>query len=233
MEDATTWRFGILGQTERPHSISDRLGANLAKRTSRRDEGANDRGLRDEFERELRPVLEIAYAAAYRLAGSRDDAMDLVQEATVHAYRGFHTFTPGTNFRAWFLRVLTNRYLKGRPRAARERALLALEEAEDIYLYRMSRGAGLSSDGDPASAVLDRLDGEAVQAALDMLPDEFRTVAILALVDEATYEDISEMLGIPIGTVRSRLHRGRKLLQKALWQVALARGLVSEEAGHA
>lgn len=233
MAHASTWRFGIFGRVECPHSISDRLGSGLAQQTSRTDDKAHDRDHREAFERELKAILEIAYAAAYRLAGSRDDAMDLVQEATVHAYRGFHTFKPGTNFKAWFLRILTNRYLKSRPKVAREKAALALDEAEDIYLYRMSRSAGLASDGDLASAVSDRLDGEAVQAALDMLPDEFRTVAVLALVDEATYEEISETLGIPVGTVRSRLHRGRKLLQKALWQVAQSRGLVPEEGSRA
>ncbi len=226
-----TWPIAAFGYAR--DSRSDRLtpitAMNPANAQANRSKGARDR---ETFEAMLRPVLDIAYAAAYRLTGSRDDAMDLVQDATIQAYRGILTFAEGTNFKAWFLRILTNRYLKTRPKATRERAVLSLDDAEDLFMFRKSGDADAStSRNDPVSVVIDRLDSEAIQAALAMLPDKFRTVSILALVHESSYEEISETLGVPIGTVRSRLHRGRKLLQRALWDVALARGLVEGAQG--
>ena len=185
---------------------------------------------RDDFAHELDRVMDVAYALAYRLSGDRDVAMDLVQDAALQAFRGRHTFQIGSNFKAWFLRVVTNRFLKTRPRAQRDRQLLALEDAEDVFLFKRTAEAGLhQSAADPAAAVMDRLDAEAVQDALERLPDEFREVAILSLVHEYRYDEIAEMLGIPIGTVRSRLFRGRRLLQKALWEVAQGRGFGEAE----
>lgn len=177
------------------------------------------------FESLLEPVAGVAYRVAYNLTRNAEDAMDLVQEATLLAYRAFETFQTGSNFRAWFLRILTNRFLKTKAKHRLE--TVPLDDAEDVFLYRKTKEAGLHGNSDdPARLVLDGLDLESVQEAMEQLPDEFRTAAVLYFLNDFTYEQIAEVLEIPVGTVRSRLHRGRKLLQKALWDVALARGIV-------
>lgn len=181
---------------------------------------------RAQFDNELRPVLDLAYRYALRLTGTPDDAMDLVQDAAVQAFRAFHTYTPGTNFKAWLLKILTNRYYairKHRPNT------LALDEAPDLFLFEQAKRNGVAIDDDPAAWVLGKMDGEAIQAAIEKLPDEYRTVAVLYFLSEMPYEQIAETLEVPIGTVRSRLHRSRKLLQVALWQIAQDRGYVSTE----
>ena len=122
-------------------------------------------------------------------------------------------------------RILTNRFLK--IKARRRTETVPLEDAEDVYLYRKSKEAGLhGNNDDPASIVLDGLDVEAVQDAMGQLPEEFRMAAVMYFLNDFSYEQIAEVLEVPIGTVRSRLHRGRKLLQKALWSVASERGIV-------
>ena len=186
---------------------------------------------RESFERELNPLLEVAYAYAYKMTRNREAAMDLVQDASVQAYRSRHTFQPGTNFRAWLLKVLTNRFLKERAKAKRRGSELSLDEAQDAFLFRESAKAGLhATEKNPAAVVMDQLDAEAVEEALQQLPDDFRQVALLYFLNEFSYEEIAEVLGVPVGTVRSRLHRGRKLLQRALWDIAVGRGLVPRTA---
>jgi RNA polymerase sigma-70 factor (ECF subfamily) len=149
--------------------------------------------------------------------------MDLVQEAAVQAFRSLGTFQEGTNFRAWFMKVLTNKFYKSRAREARRGRTVPLEDAEDLFLYRESEKAGVL---DTVDAVFDKLEEEEVQRAIDDLPEEFRIVCLLYFMNDFSYEEIAEAAGIPLGTVRSRLHRGRKLLQKSLWGVAESRGLV-------
>jgi RNA polymerase sigma-70 factor (ECF subfamily) len=183
---------------------------------------------RNHFERLLHPILGVAYGTALKLTGNRDDAMDLVQDATLQAFRFFGTFEPGTNFKAWFFKILTNRFLKGRIRAAKQSLCVPLEDAEDLFMYVQTGRSGLHTAEDPASLLMDRLDSEAVQEAIDRLPEEFRVVSILYFLNDFKYEDIAEVVDCPVGTVRSRLHRGRKLLQRALWELAVARGIVAE-----
>ncbi|MGV3617261.1 MAG: sigma-70 family RNA polymerase sigma factor [Fimbriimonas sp.] len=173
------------------------------------------------FDAELSPVLCLAYRYAKRLVGSHDDAMDLVQDSAVSAFRAFHTYTPGTNFKAWFLRILTNRYYA----THRNRlATVALADAPELYLYDHAKQLGTPMEEDPAAHLLGKMDGEAIQAAIDRLPEEYRVVAVLHFLSEMPYEEIAHTLEVPIGTVRSRLHRGRKQLQVSLWQIAEERG---------
>lgn len=187
---------------------------------------------RQVFENYLGQVLDLAYRYAYRLAGNRDDAMDLIQDASVAAFRGFKSFTPGTNFRAWFFRILTNRHYS-RPKSGRNN--VSIEEAPDLFLYEKAKRDGVEFDDDPAAKVLGQMDSDQIQAAIDRLPEEYRVVAVLYFLSEMPYEEIAETLEIPLGTVRSRLHRARKMLQVSLWRIAQERGFVSEtEApGHA
>jgi len=182
---------------------------------------------RRRFEALLAPLLQPAYGLAYSLTRNRDDAEDLVQEAALQAYRAFHTFRPGTNFRAWFYRVLTNLHYYRHRKSRREVETTAWEEAPDLYLYTRTKEAELHARAeDPAALVLGRLTTEQVTAAIAGLPEEFRVVCALNLLEEMPYQEIAEVLACPVGTVRSRLHRGRKLLQQALWQVAVEAGVV-------
>ncbi|MBS1713420.1 MAG: sigma-70 family RNA polymerase sigma factor [Armatimonadetes bacterium] len=183
---------------------------------------------RKEFEDLLAPVAAVAYRVAHGLTHNAEDAMDLVQDATVQAFRAFGTFASGSNFKAWFLRILTNRYLKSRSKKALP--VQSFDEVEDVYLFQMTRQAGLHGNPeDPVRLVLDGLELESVQQAMQTLPDEYRSAAVLYFLEDSSYEEIAHVLDVPVGTVRSRLHRGRKLLQKALWEVAVERGIVSVE----
>lgn len=183
---------------------------------------------RAQFESLLQPVLDVAYGYAYKLTGNAEDAMDLVQEASVQAFRSIGTFEVGTNFKAWFMKILTNKFYKSKAREARRGTTVPLDEAEDLFLFNEAEKAGIR---DAADEVLDKLDQEAVQRAIESLPEEFRVVSLLYFLNDFSYEEIADAAGIPIGTVRSRLHRGRKLLQKALWEMAEERGLVTAARG--
>jgi RNA polymerase sigma-70 factor, ECF subfamily len=184
------------------------------------------------FEALLAPIVANAYRVAYHLTRHRDDAEDLVQEAALQAFRAFGSFRPGTNFRAWFLRILTNLHYQRHRKSRREPAVVDLEDAPELYLYTQTAKAGLHQlADDPAALVLDRLDAGLVMEALGQLPEDYRIAAALYFVEELSYEEIAAAVGCPIGTVRSRLHRGRRLLQKALWELAEQRGIVRELEG--
>jgi len=186
-----------------------------------------------EFERQLTAVLDQAYGTALRLTGSPADAEDLVQDAALLAHRGFKGFTAGSNFRAWFYRILLNRFYSNYRRQRRAGVSVDLDETPELYLYQQAAATGVTPDADTATALVDRLDSELVQKALDALPEEFRTVATLYFMEDLSYQEIAEIVGVPVGTVRSRLHRGRRLLQRRLWQVALDSGIVAELDGGA
>lgn len=182
----------------------------------------------EDFESLLAPVVERAYGTALRLTGQAADAEDLVQEAALRAFQAFHQYRPGTSFRAWFFRILLNCFYASRRKKRPETSLDALEEAPPLYLYSRTAEAGLHAPGrDPAREVLDRIAGEDAPRAVAALPEEFRVVATLYFMDDFSYQEIANVLDVPVGTVRSRLHRGRKLLQKALWEVATDAGLVA------
>jgi RNA polymerase sigma-70 factor (ECF subfamily) len=174
----------------------------------------------------LAPILGPAYGTALHLTRNREDAEDLVQEAAVQAFRSFHTFQEGTNFNAWFFRILTNLFLNKYRQKQREPQVVEFEDAPDLYLYTQTRQAGLHvQSADPAALVLRKMEAEHVASAIAVLPEEFRTVCALYFVQEFSYQEIAEILGSPVGTVRSRLHRGRKALQRALWQIAQEQGI--------
>jgi RNA polymerase sigma-70 factor, ECF subfamily len=177
------------------------------------------------FERQLTPLLGAAYGTALHMTRHKDDAEDLVQEAAVRAFRSFHTFQEGTNFKAWFFRILTNLYLNQYRQKQRQPETVDLEDAPDLYLYSHTLSEGLHArSADPARLVLSKIDTESVAAAIAGLPEEYRTVCALYFVEEFAYQEIAEIVDCPIGTVRSRLHRGRKALQRALWQMAQDHG---------
>ena len=183
------------------------------------------------FEALLAQILPGAYGVARNLvgnsAGNATDAEDLIQEAALNAFRAFSSFTPGTNFKAWFYKILTNchfeRFRRKRP------ATVDLEEVTDLYMYRRTAEAGLHAGcDDPASLVMSKMTTEQVMAAIFGLPEEFQIVATLHFVDDMKYQEIAEVLECPVGTIRSRLHRGRKMLQQRLWTIAEQSGIVGE-----
>lgn len=181
----------------------------------------------EEFESLLEPLLNLVYRVAYNLAGSREEAENLVQEASLRAYKGFHGFTRGTNFKSWFLKIMKNVYWELGRRSQRKPQTCALDDAPDLYLFqKVESHPHLKATQDPAHAVLDRLSSEQVARAIGALPFDYRYVCVLYFLEEKAYAEISELLEVPVGTVRSRLHRGRKLLQKSLWEVAVAEGIL-------
>lgn len=180
------------------------------------------------FESLFAAVVNSAFGVAVRLTRNHADAEDLVQEAALHAFRGFDSFEPGSNFRAWFLRILTNCYFAKRRREKSRPVTSDLDDTPDLYLYARSGQAGFPVQGpDPAALLLDKLGTERVVAAIDSLPEEYRVVSTLYFMEDLSYEEIAGIVQCPVGTVRSRLHRGRKMLQKALWAIAQEDGIVT------
>ena len=167
------------------------------------------------------------YAAALRMTRNPSDAEDLVQETYLKAYRGFHGFEQGTNLKAWLYRILTNTFIN-RYRAAKRRPdETDLDEVEDFYLYRRLGGLeGARASRSAEDELLDVLTESEVREAVESLPENFRLAVLLADVEGFSYKEIAEILDIPIGTVMSRLHRGRRALQKGLYEFAARRGLV-------
>jgi RNA polymerase sigma-70 factor (ECF subfamily) len=180
-----------------------------------------------DFDMLIGSVLGPAFGTALRMTGNRQDAEDLVQEASLAAYRGFATFERGTNFKAWFFRIMMNCYLTSRRRSRPETSMQDLEDSHAAYLFMRTAEAGLHARfNDPAAATIGQMAQEDVARALAALPEEFRVVCTLYFMDDLSYQEIADILGLPVGTVRSRLHRGRKMLQKRLWKVAEDQGIV-------
>ena len=182
-----------------------------------------------EFEALLLPHLDAAYRAAYRMLGNPAEAEDLVQEASLLAWRGFGSFEAGTNFRAWFLRIVTNAFLSRYRKSRRDGQPVDIDEVPELYLWRKLAAAGL--DGmleDPVGALLAKLDGERINSAIAALPQEYRVVAALYFGEDLSYQEIAAVIGVPLGTVRSRLFRARRHLQRSLWDMGVERGLVTE-----
>jgi RNA polymerase sigma-70 factor (ECF subfamily) len=175
---------------------------------------------KQEYERLLKPLMRIAFGVALHLTRNRDDAEDLVQETAIQAFRAFSTFQPGSHFKAWFLRILTNLFLNKVRKKQREPDVASLDDAPDLYLYTQVTLSGWTKGNqDPAKQILERIGTEQMVAAIAALPEEFRIVAALYFVEEMAYQEIADILNCPLGTVRSRLHRGRKLLQRSLWEL--------------
>lgn len=182
-----------------------------------------------EFESQLEPILARAYGFARSLTGNGAEAEDLIQEAALAAFRAFGSFETGTDFKSWFYKILTNCHF-GRYRKARRRPeTVDVDSVSELYMYRRSAEAGLHGAGeDPAALVMSKLSAEQVAEAIDALPEEYRVVSRLFLVEDLKYHEIAEWIDCPVGTVRSRIHRGRKMLQKALWHVAVESGIIDQ-----
>lgn len=195
-------------------------------RAGARAESGEREETRREFARLLEPLLDSLYRAALRMTRRPDDAEDLVQDAVVKAFRFFHRFQPGTNFRAWMLRILTNLYINRYRQAEREGERVELDDERFSLYDQLAHHEVPGSARDPAEQVLANLDAEAIRGAIDELPDEMRLAVTLADVEGLTYEEVAAALSIPVGTVKSRLFRGRRRIQRQLWDYARETAIV-------
>ena len=181
------------------------------------------------FEKQALEHMSSLLGVAARLTKSRTEAEDLVQDTFVKAMRARHQFETGTNLRAWLLRILTNTFINRYRRGGLERSVLEGPDADPLSHGWVS-SATLEAMCDPESQALRPILEREIKAALDELPEDFRLAVVLSDVEELSYREIAEMMGCPIGTVMSRLHRGRRLLKARLYEHALAMGIVAPEA---
>jgi RNA polymerase sigma-70 factor (ECF subfamily) len=167
------------------------------------------------------------YTAALRMTRNSSDAEDLVQETFLKAYRAFDRFEEGTNLKAWLYKILTNTFINNYRAAKRRPEKADVEDVEDLYLYHRLDGLAAAGTGRSAEDELfERITDDDVKEAIESLPESFRIAVLLADVEGFSYKEIAEITDVPIGTVMSRIHRGRRALQKALAGSAVARGLV-------
>jgi RNA polymerase sigma-70 factor (ECF subfamily) len=175
------------------------------------------------FEAEALPHLDQLYATAFYLCGDRDRGADLVQETVLRAFRFFDRFEPGTNCRAWLLTILHNTFRNLYRARQRQRGQVDIDEPS---VANEATAAG--GERNPEALVLSEMLDEEIVQALGELPEEFRSVVVLVDLDESTYEEAARALGCPVGTVRSRLSRGRRLLEGKLAGYARRRGIVKD-----
>lgn len=181
---------------------------------------------RERFERDVLPMLPNLYSAALRMTRDPTDAEDLVQETYLRAYRGFGGFEEGTNLKAWMYRILTNTFINSYRKKQREPATVSGDDLEEWYLYDKLGETAVEASAE--ATVIESIPEAEVKAALENLPESFRMAVWLVDVEGFSYKETAQMLGVPIGTIMSRLHRGRKSLEKALWETVRERGLVRD-----
>ena len=176
------------------------------------------------------PYMDQLYGAARRMTRNDAAAEDLVQETYLRAYKGFDRFTEGTNLRAWLFRILTNLFINEYRRRKRRPEEVDLGDTDTLYLYRGLGGADSARLARSAEdELLDELTSSEVRDAIEALPEGYRVAVLLADVEGFAYKEIAEILDVPIGTVMSRLHRGRKRLRQTLQEYGEARGLVDDD----
>ncbi len=178
---------------------------------------AEEARVRVRFEEEALELADQMYRVARRLVGSREEAEDLVQDAYARAFRSWRSFTPGTNLRAWLFRILTNLNIDRGRREQRAPDTQPIEES-DYYLYNRLEENGAAAGVDE---VVERLSQDSIVHALSAVPHNFRDVIVLVDIGDFSYQDAAQILDIPVGTVMSRLHRGRRLLKQELAESAM------------
>jgi RNA polymerase sigma-70 factor (ECF subfamily) len=216
-------------QTPEPSSVTPPVGAPVdvpeAREGGSRTEVAETRAERDaRFERDALPFLDQLYPAALRMTRNPADAEDLVQETFVKAYSAFHQFAEGTNLKAWLYRILTNTYINTYRKKQREPYQGTIDELEDWQLGGAESTTATSTRSAEAEAI-DRMPASVVKDALQSIPEDFRLAVYFADVEGFAYQEIADIMKTPIGTVMSRLHRGRRMLRDLLADYAKERGI--------
>lgn len=186
----------------------------------------------NKFVDESMQYMQPLYTAALRMTRNPADAEDLVQETYLRAYRSYKSFEEGTNLRAWLYRILTNTFINSYRSKKRRPEITDVEDVEDLYLFKRLGAAsvGDTSGRSAEEELLERVTDTEVKEAIEALPEQFRMAVLLADVEGFSYKEIADMLDVPIGTVMSRIHRGRRALQKALVDFGRERGLVGKGA---
>jgi len=184
---------------------------------------------RSEFEQQALPHVDALYGAAYRLTRNPRDAEDLVQEALLRAYRFWDSYQQDSNCKAWLLRIVTNTFINEYQRKKRSREVLDAATAEQAATDGVLVQASATDKQSPERVLVERSVSDDVQRALEQLPDDFRTAVILCDMQGLAYKEIAEIMECPVGTVMSRLFRGRKLLAQALREFAIGEGYVKTE----
>ena len=182
--------------------------------------------LGDLFTDEVAPHLHMLLRTALRMTHQEQAAEDLLQDTLERAYLNFSRYEPGTNIRAWLLRIMSNVRISGFRRVSRRPQTSSLDELEEFSIYGAARADGIAAV-DVESSVLNRIGEESILQAIDRLPEEYRIVVVLADVEGFSYKEMASILEIPIGTVTSRLFRGRQQLQRSLWEHAREVGILA------
>lgn len=186
----------------------------------------NDTELYRDFEREAVPHMDALFNFALRMTGDSDDANDLVQETYMRAFRFFDKFERGTNAKAWLFRIMKNTYINAYRKSTKQPEKVDYEEVENFY---ENVKASSTDDAHLEKEIFDNLLDDEVSDAIRNLPEDFRTVVILADIENFSYEEIADFIDCPVGTVRSRLHRARKILFASLHSYASSRGYVNKK----
>lgn len=184
-------------------------------------------GDRSQFEALIKGHLDALYRTALRMTKNSADAEDLVQETALKAYRYFDRFEEGSNIRAWLFKILTNLFINRYRKESKAPTQVDFDDVEDFQLYGRMVDSGFVAVGQtPEKELFDRVLGADIERAIETLPEDFRLVVVMAFVEGLSYEEIASALNVPMGTVKSRLFRGRKLLQKALVSQAQKAGVI-------
>ncbi|RKX26763.1 MAG: RNA polymerase subunit sigma [Candidatus Zixiibacteriota bacterium] len=189
-------------------------------------EKKNNSSSRRAFETEALPHIDALHRTALRMTKNANDADDLVQEAYIKAYRNWNKFEPGTNCRAWLFRIMTNIFINEYRSKSRSPVAVNVDEIDDSFLYGQLT-AGKHTDN-PEEELFARILDDDVKKAIDELPTDFRVVIVLSFIEGFSYQEIADIMDLQLGTVKSRLHRGRKLLQMALYEYAVNNGYVKD-----
>ena len=183
---------------------------------------------RKAFELEALPHMDALYRTALRMTKNQNDAEDLVQEAYVKAYRFWDKFEPGSNCRAWLFKIMTNIFINDYRSKSRTPVSVNVDDIDDNFLY--GQLANMGPEDNPERRLFAKIFDDDIKKAIEELPDDFRLVVVLSFLEGFSYQEIADIADLQLGTVKSRLHRGRKLLQKQLFDYAIRNGYIKDTA---
>ena len=181
---------------------------------------------RKQFETEAMPHMDALFRTALRMTKNQSDAEDLVQETMVKSYRFWDKFEPGSNCRAWLFKIMTNIFINEYRSKSRTPVSVNMDDIDDNFLY--GQLAAMTPEKNPEEQLFAKIFDDDVKKAIEELPDDFRLVVVLSFLEDFSYQEIADIVDLQLGTVKSRLHRGRKLLQKKLYDYAVKNGYIKD-----